>query len=440
MIDGRRIGPRPGPEIQQSLNYCRKEGVAAQVMMSLVDTYLVPFGLFLGASTQQIGALVAIPNLIASLSQLGAVRVIGWAGNRLRLILGGIALQAFLLIPVGLLPFVAESSLIAVLIVLILLHRVIGNLIGPAWGSLVSDYLPDNQRGGYFGRRLRLIGIAGVIAVCISGVVLSFFKKVSPAMGFAVLFASAAAARLVSLFYMSKMVDLPLVFSKESHFTFYMFLRRFRESNFVKFVFYISGITFGTYVSAAYFSVYMLRDLQFDYLTYTVIMLSAVVAGNISFPHWGNHADAVGNATILKITGICVSFIPVMWLFSTNIVYLIIIEFVAGFLWGGFNLCTTNFIYDAVSPDKRVRCLGYFNLINGTAIFCGALLGGYLADRLPPFMGYRLYTLFCLSTVLRLSANLFLSRHFKEVRVSAQKVSSRDLFFSVLGIKPLNNP
>ncbi len=216
-----------------------------------------------------------------------------------------------------------------------------------------------------------------------------------------------------------------------------MFLRRFRESNFVKYVLYVASITFATQLAAPYFSVYMLRDLKLDYLRFMLVHLAAVFAGLFAFPIWGKHADVVGNAKILKMTGLLIPIIPVLWLFSSHFWYLIAIQIFSGFIWGGFNLCATNFIYDSVSAPKRVRCLGYFNLINGAAIFLGATIGGFLATRLPPISGYDLLSLFLLSGIFRLFAYFFLSSHFQEVRKTTRHVSSLKLFFSVVGIRPL---
>jgi predicted MFS family arabinose efflux permease len=181
----------------------------------------------------------------------------------------------------------------------------------------------------------------------------------------------------------------------------------------------------------------MLRDLHFNYLTYTAMLFSAIVAGLIGFPIWGRHADLAGNASILRITGLLIPVIPLLWLISRHPLYIFVIQAFSGFVWSGFNLCATNFIYDAVTPAKRVRCLGYFNLINGCAIFAGAALGGFLGDRLPLLGGFSLTTLFLLSSLLRFLAYFTLSPKFQEVRESAKKVSSTDLFFSVLGIRSI---
>lgn len=427
----------PAKRIRESLRISRVEGIPASVMLGIFDYYLIPLGLFLGATTPQIGLLSALPHLLGSLSLLFAVQAVGWVGSRQRFIVRTAALQAALLLPVAALPLLPLPGRIGLLIGLMVCFRVLLNLIGPAWGSLMSDYLPAEKRGLYFGGRARIVGGAQLAAIALAGLALSATKPVAPAVGFAGILLAASLARFLSAWQLSRMADMPAHAVPGSDFTFLMFLRRFRESNFVKFVFYTAGIVFATFIAAPFFSVYMLRDLGFDYLTYMAVHLAAVLTGLLAFPIWGRHADAVGNARVLKTTGLIVPFIPFLWLVSGNPAYLAAVELIAGFVWGGFNLCATNFIYDAVTPEKRVRCLGYFNMINGIAIFAGTSLGGFLADRLPFLLGYRLLALFALSGGLRLLVYLLLAPRFREVRASSRRVSSLQLFFSVVGIRPL---
>ncbi len=434
----RRDDPQVAKDLELSLDACIKEGVCAQIMIGIYDYYLIPLALFLKASTLQVGFLVSIPHFLSALSQFAAARIVKMAGSRRELLLKGIAVQAILLIPIPLLTFIHLPHKLEWLLMFVTMFRVLGSIVGPPWGSIVSDYLPEDKRGQYFGRRAQIVGVSGIIGMSLCGGFLSWMNKFSEAKGLCLIFMLAAVCRFFSYYYMTKLIELPHPVDKSDHFTFWMFIRRFRQSNFVKFIFYIASMTFATQLAAAYFSVYMLKELHFGYFTYMAISMASVLAGLIAFPIWGRHADEVGNAKILKLTGFLVSFIPIFWIFTKHPLVLIVIEMFSGFVWGGFNLCATNFIFDAVRPSKRVRCLSYFNLINGIALFGGASLGGYLAYRLPPLRGMSpLLSLFLLSAVVRLLANLILSGHFQEVREKYQKVNSSQLFISVLGVRSI---
>lgn len=424
--------------IRESLSLSWKEGIPAAIMLQIADAYITPFALFLGAAAQQIGFLVAFPNLLASFVQLFAVSGVRWAGSRLKFIVSMAAAQALLLVPMAVLSLLPPGHKVELLIAFVILFRMFSSLIVGAWGSLMSDYLPPEKRGKYFGFRLQVTAAAGVLGVAFSGAWLYGMKNISPAFGFFMLFLFISLCRLFSSALLARMEDLPFHHDSREDFTFLMFIRRFRKSNFVKFTLYVSSVVFATQVASPYFSVYMLRDLGFSYFQYTVIVIASVVTGFFSYRVWGRHADVVGNAKILKTVSLLIPLIPFLWMPSGNFYYLIFVEMYSGFVWAGFNLCASNFILDAVSPAKRVRCISYFNVINGSAIFAGASLGGFLAGRLPAVWGFRLLTLFFISGALRFFAHAFLSKRFREVRQSARNVSSLQLFFSMAGIKPLS--
>ena len=135
------------------------------------------------------------------------------------------------------------------------------------------------------------------------------------------------------------------------------------------------------------------------------------------------------------LTSIFLPVIPFLWLLSHNVIYLVLVQIFAGFFWAGFNLSVSNFIFDAVSPEKRTRCIAYFNVVNGTALFSGALIGGFLMKWLPALLGYKILALALISGLLRIGSALLAGR-VREVR-SVREVSARDLFYSVIGVRPL---
>lgn len=422
----------------RSLSASWKEGIPAAVMISVTDYYLIPLGLLLGAQMHEIGFLVAVPQLLSSGAQLLAVKAVDAMGSRLKFLVGGCILQGLVLIPVAALPFVDLPHRVWIFIGLVVIFRVLGNLIATAWGSLMSDYLIPEERGKYLGWRNQIAGLAGVMGLVMGGVLLQVLKAWSPELGFCILFLITAASRLLSAFLMSRMENVALVRKPADDFTFLQFIARFRESNFVRFALYVAGMTFAVQLTAPYVGVHLLNNLHFNYVEYMAVFFTSQAAQFISFPIWGRHADIVGNARVLKTTSLLLPIIPIYWMFVTDLRILLPLEFAAGFVWGGFNLCSANYIFDAVTPEKRVRCLAYFTLLNGVALFLGATLGGYLADHVPQWFHFQIATLFLFGSAMRFGMHFILSKRFKEVRASARDVSSRELFFSVAGIRPIS--
>ncbi|MCX7927017.1 MAG: MFS transporter [Candidatus Omnitrophica bacterium] len=420
--------------IKKSLKVSFLDGIFASIMTGMTTDYITPYALALKASVRQIGILNALPNFFAALMQLKSPDFTELQGSRKKVIVSFVLLHALMAVPIILIPYLFQDNAVTYLIIFVTFFTAFNAFAGPAWASLMSDYIPPKMRGRYFGWRNKMLGIVTIIAAFSAGTILQLFKK-DILKGFLVIFIIAFVSRLISWWFLTKMYEPPLRITKEDYFSFWDFIRRFHQSNFLKFVIFVAGLHFSVNVAAPFFSVFMLRDLKFNYLTYTVLVTTVTVAHIFTIDRWGRHADHFGNLKILKFTSLFIASLPLWWIINHNPIYLIFIQILSGFAWSGFNLCAVNFIYDAVKPEKRTRCIAYFNFFSGVATCLGAVLGGYLANILPQIFSYRLLSLFFLSSILRFSVVFFISRKIKEVRI-VEKIKSKDLLFSIIGIKP----
>jgi len=425
----------PNGKIRKSLRYSFLDGAFFSAMMGFADQYITPFAVALKATSAQIGMLTAFPNLISSLVQLKSADFTEHLKSRMRTIKIFIFFHAFIYLPISLIPVLFKTNRALWLILFITVAASLNAFPGPAWVSLMADHLPARSRGRYFGWRNRLLGTITVACAFLAGLILNIFGK-DKLYGFTVILGLAFVSRFISWHFLSKMYEPPIKVTKEHYFSFWDFIKRIRDSNFAKFVIYVASISFAVNIASPFFAVFMLRDLNLSYVTYTIIVLASTIATLLTMGIWGRHADVVGNIKVIRFASFFIPVIPILWLLSQNVVYLILIQLFAGYVWAGFNLSVFNFIYDAVMPEKRTRCVSYFNVINGIAICCGALLGGFLAKNLPDIFGYRLLTLFLLSGVLRAITAFTILPMIKEVR-HVEKVRNIDLFFSVIRLRPI---
>lgn len=424
-------------KIRNSLRYSFIDGIFASCMGGLITDYVTPYALFLKATTGSIGALSALPNLVSSLFQFKSPDVADRLKSRKKIINVFVFLHAMMLLPVILIPYLFKIQPVLCLIIFITLFNSLGAFVGPAWSSLMSDYVPYKMRGRYFGWRNKIFGMIVIVASFAAGFILHWFKvKNNILLGFTFVFSLAFICRLISWYFLTRMYEPPYKVKKEAYFTFFDFIKRVRESNFARFVLFVSSLNFCVNLASPFFSVFMIRDLRFDYITYTVVTITVAVTTFFTIGRWGRLADKTGNLKVLKFTSLFIASLPLWWIVNRNPLYLIFAQIISGFAWSGFNLCATNFIYDAVSPEKRTRCIAYFNVCSGLALCLGALLGGYLANALPPLFGYNLLTLFLVSSTLRFCAAVFFWGRLREVR-PAEKITSKDLFYSIIGVKTI---
>ncbi|MDD5492093.1 MAG: MFS transporter [bacterium] len=417
-------------KVNKSLRYSWWDGTFSSSMQAIFDNYIAPFAIYLQATAPQLALLTSLPNLIGNLLQIKAPDMLEKRGSRLKIVTFFIFLQATMWLAVILVPFIALTDRVPLLIVFVIILTSFGLFGTSAWSSMMSDLVPAEVRGSYFSWRNKTLGLMGLGAGFLAGLVLYLFKA-RPITGFIIIFSAAMLFRYISWWCIARMYDPPLHIKEEDSFTFWEFIRRWRQSNFVKFVFFVAGINFGTYMAAPFFSLYMLRDLHMNYLAYTAVIITSPLVTLLMMNAWGKQADIVGNVKVLKLTSIFIPFIPITWLFGHSLWYLLCIQVFGGFFWAGFNLCTINFIYDAATPEKRTRCISYFNVINGFGIFAGAMTGGYLYKVVPSLFGYTFLMVCLFSGVTRAMVMVILGRRIREVR-PVKHISAGELFYSVL--------
>lgn len=407
------------------------EGSAYSVMDGAGLRNITPYALALGANNAQIGLLTSIPNLFGTLTQLFTTKAME-KYSRKKILLFGVILQALMWIPMILIGFfyfykgldsaTSTNSLILIYTLMVLF----GGFVNPAWNSLISDIVSKEERGKYFGKRNKILGIVALVVMLIAGFVLDYFKQTKLFIGFAIIFGICFIARAISAYLLSKHYEPEFKLEEGYYFSLRQFVKKIPESNFGKFVIFVCLVQLATAIASPFFAVYMLKDLNFSYTTYILIVIASSLSSLLFMPIWGKFADRYGNLRIMKICGFFTPFIPLVWLASPLVLdfnpgiliyYLLFMEFLSGLVWAGFNLTTVNFIYDAVTRQRIALCVAYFNLFVGIGVFIGATLGGIVASMNFVVFGMNsILFVFLLSFIVRFGVYLLMIGKINEVR------------------------
>ncbi len=403
-----------------SLKLSIKEGSFASVQTGLGDSYISPYAITVGASPFLIAILTSIPNLFGSFSQLLVAKLMGKM-NRKTITIRFVSAHALIWLPMigSIFLYLKGIRFVPVIIILIwTLYLIFLNIATPAWLSWMGDLVPETSRGKYFGLRNTICNSVLLVTTLLGGILLDHFKNLNLVLvGFGLLFFVGMIFRLLSAFLLSKQYEPHIKFDSHYYFTFPDFIKRMRGNNFGKFVIFVMLMTLSTCIAVPFFAPYMLRDLKFNH---TLFILIAIVVPTLSSiiaaPLWCRFSDKFGNILTLRICSLLICLIPLLWLVSSNTYYLIFVpQVVGGVGWSGFGLATSNFIYDAVTRQKRGLCFAYYNVLNGIGIFIGATIGSFIVKLPVHFMNIFLFT-FLISGILRLIAFAVLIPKLKEVR------------------------
>ena len=405
------------------------EGSAYSVMDGFGLRYITPYAVVIGMSNFLIGLLSSLPGLLGSLSEIPGSKIIE-KKSRKKIVFVSSLLQALMWIPilaVGYAYFFLKMEALYASLFLILFYTLmilLGAFGGPAWSSWIRDLISNNT-DSYFGKRNGIAGIIVLISAIIAGILLSYFKGKGMFYGFLVIFLIAFLGRCISSYLFTKQYEPPIKKSRKEYFSLFDFVKKMPYNNFGIFVIFSTLISFAVGIASPFFSVYLLKDLSFDYLPYMVIMAISIIATFISMPFWGRFGDKYGDVKILKICGAFIFTIPLLWiitiLFIGNIkaliIYLVIIEVFSGVIWSGFNLSTATFVFHAVSKERLPLCVAYSTILNSFGMFVGASFGGFLSSiELPAYTSNSILLVFLISGILRFIFFFALIGRIKEVR------------------------
>lgn len=422
--------------VKGALRSATAEGVAYGAFLGFGDHFIVAYAVALQTNSLQIGILTSLPGFLASLAQLWDVELVRLLKSRRMVILTFALAQGLMFLPILALAFGHLSNPGWWLVFFATLYSIFGALISPAWGSLMAELVPDRLRGKYFSLRGRLSTLATVLTFLFGGIFLNFLVQ-RGLWGFAVLFGAAVLARLVSWVLLHRLYEVPMRPEVAGQATVNKFIRSLPVTNLGRYILFLFAMGFAVNIASPYFTVYQLRDLKFSYLAFTALETVSSLATLLAITRWGQAADRAGNLKMLVLSSALIPFVPLLWLLSTNLAYLGLVQAFSGLAWAGFNLCSVNYLFDATTAENRTRYLGYFNACNGLAAGLGAFLGGYLAPHLPSFRGYQILTLFLISGLLRGMVSVAFLPGIREVR-KVSTVNNAELFHILTGGRPVN--
>jgi len=391
------------------------EGLFAQFHITLTGgMFLTAFALYLGANSFQIGLLAAIPSLLAGVGFFSAY-LANLIGKRKILCVLNSAIGRGLFIAF-IIPFAFRLRIsLPLFFAVIFLYNLLLNFAGNLWMSWMSDLVPREERGRFFGLRNTLLSALGMIVNYIGGRLLD---RLQQPVAFIIIFS-------VSIFF-STLAGLPLasqpepVLEKKNIPLKEIFLNPLRDSDFRNLVGFVSFWYLFAGMSAPFWVVHMIQNLKMSFSTIAIYSIIAGIASLVFQLFWGRLIDRTKSKPILTINFLGIMVVPLFWLFARQDFVLPIWfdAFFSGIFWSGVNLSLFSILL-SLTEDKEAKesYFAVFLTITGLCGFISSLLGGWLAQVMSNFkffvFGYKFinfHVLFFSTFFFRLLSLFFLKR------------------------------
>jgi MFS family permease len=280
-----------------------------------------------------------------------------------------------------------------------------GMLLSFQRDNWLSSIIPDATLGRYLGQRLAIKSAFYLGAFFVLGYLLDRLGKDNLA-GFAVIFTIAIAVGLIDFIiftFMSEKKTEPVSIPKHEtiHFSLPEYFRELKEKKLDLFILFTTFFYLTVGLSGPLYAIYMLNDLHFSYLSYTLIISAEFLARVISAPIWGRFADKEGNIRVLGIVSRIIPLMPIFWLFCHNLGYLVLVQLISGACWGAFDLCTQSYLYKVAPRSKKLHYIIYTKCLILLFSAVGGLLGAFCINDIFPTFGSKILSIFLLSGIAR---------------------------------------
>jgi len=424
--------------VRKALRYSFMDGLLSTLTISLVDPFVVPAMLAMGAGNLAVAVLSGTGLLLSGLAHLLTPSIAAGAQSRRALVLRCVRVQACACLFLAGAGFLGRWGYVAA-VGAYAIYCSSGSISFALWASWMGDLVPRSGRNRYYALRSMVYGPLGGVFMLGLGLLFKMVwgeRSKAPWEAFAAIFCLASLLRFGCCFYLKRQHEPPVRGEKTpaEDFTYWQFLRRAGEGNFATFAVLFSLLNGGAYLTGPFFATYVLRDLRCDYVTYVMFSICAIAASMIFVRFWARVADRWGQLLVIRICAVLLAFIPLLYLGDGRLWPMYLGWIVGGAVWSGINLASFNLVTETATPRRRVRCYAYMQATVGIVVAVYMFGWGALADHLPKLFHHQLQTVFLFSVFLRLLPAMGLIFLVKE-RVPRPAASVRDLFAELPAVR-----
>lgn len=372
-------------QIKRAKRWIMAAEVPAGIAWSAIGLpYLTGFFLLFKASNFQISLISAIPAVGSVAAVFGVFLIERLKGKRPFIVA---ALASFYLAHalIGSIPFVfgGWSLQVQILIGLLLLAvaYAIIKIQDVFWYPLVSDIVPEGQRGRFFGI---LIVISTLVNVPLSLLIGRYLDAHNTLTHFGMVFLAAGSIGSLAGFFYLKALDVPNQPVGGTDFFLRRLLNPFLDRQFRTFLGFVLFATLAGSLCGPFTNVFMIESLRIPYLHiagFNVIYSATYV---IFLGVWGFIIDKYGNKAVLLICATPLAVIQWLWIFNVPEHYglIALIYFLNGIMTAGSLVAINNLLMGISTGTSSASYLAAYQVVTGLVGFLAPVLGSALVQAL----------------------------------------------------------
>ncbi|KAA0214682.1 MAG: MFS transporter [Leptolyngbya sp. PLA3] len=347
------------------------------VMVGCGEAYIGAFALAIGLSEVQVGLIGPVPLLIGAVLQLLTPRGVRLFNSHKHWVILCTGLQAATFLP---LMFIAWQGAGPAWLVFLAAGLYWGaNLAtGPAWNTWIGTVVPKPVRARYFARRTRIAQFGLIIGLVATGLLLRSGDGNGQATLFLLPFGVAMLARFACVFLHAGITESRPIPTPDRRMPIRELVFGQSSASGGRLLVYMLCVQATCNVAAPFFTPFLLGELEYSYPVYAIVLVAAFMGKVLALPFLGRISQKFGPRALLWSGGIGIVPLAGVWALTSDPVWLVVIQVIAGFAWATYELATFLLLFDTIPPNRRTGMLTLYNLLNAICVTGGAAVGAAL--------------------------------------------------------------
>ncbi|ACM23683.1 transporter, major facilitator family [Thermotoga neapolitana DSM 4359] len=371
------------PKIKKALNISIVEGALAVLINQFFGgPYLTGYFLWMGASSFFIGLFGSIP-FLANALQIVTVYFSNRLKTRKQLIVPLMWTARTSITLFALFPLIKHGLFLAYILYFYI--QIAGALSVPLWQSWMSDLVPRNMIGSYFGFRNLIHGLVQIPAMFAAGAILDSLGENWK--GFSALFFIAGSLGFLNGYFLKIQYEPPYRPREASLGLTKVIGILLKEEHYRNLLLGFALWNFAVGVGTVYINVMLLKEVQFSYLQISVLNAVGMFIGTLFQPFWGKLGDKYGFQYFLKLCLWVHAAVILLWaLTPRSFLYVFFLQVIIGiFVTAGTSQLIFYTLMYSVPSSLSAEAFSVFNSLSNLMLFAGSLTSGILVSILENF-------------------------------------------------------
>lgn len=358
-------------------------GIAATLALNMVTPFTGIFAIKLGASNLQVAMLSSLPALMSLLAMIPGAYLVDRVPRKKAITAWFIlASRAFFLV-FALTPVLPAGLRASFLVAAVALRNFPEAIAGVAWQSFVAGAIPSNMRTGAFAYRQAITGVAGTVAVLVTGWLLDVLVFPS---GYQIMFALGFLVALAEVGFFLGMHEAATPAPDRTRAAPAPgpggWLRAvLGQSNYLRFTVGSVIFHFGWQMAWPLFLRYQVDVLGATNTWMSIFTVTNSLSSVITYRLWARWSDRIGTRTLLPLAALGLSTVPVGFVLSRTPLDLALFNLWVGIFGGGMTFLLFNALLEVVPDESRTSYIAYYNTLISLSGTIAPVVGVGLMER-----------------------------------------------------------